>query len=476
MEGSEKFDLWRKENPQIKREDGSYSNAINLKDVDFSNISEDEIVFDHINFGYDADFSNCNFGNKAVTFKTCWFEGGTKFIQTKFGKSVFYKSCIVSGHTSFEAIVFEACRFDEIDFRGAANFVSVKFLLPAAFLNCNFYKPVSFGYCDFREFVDFSNSVFDPNSVFLKCEFSKGANFGQFTQGDIIGGPEGRGVFSRVILPKFMESKFFYNLITTGRNIAGASFFKSKFRFFPDFLSEENAKKVDFSEVDFDILAKSKNEKGAFSNLNAPAIAKLRELRKIADQNKYHSLDHSLYIQEIRALNRLNSKHFWTDTLDDRLSFVDRSSALFQLIIVNCLRVINFLYAILSNYGKSIALPIFWYLLSFPIFYLLYFDLFFPIEKSAIAEKGLKGFDIDNYNASFEAMVWANGAPFIGNSLIDSGLKKFLFCPNVDNLVNQPIKCFPPDGYYLLSSLHFIISSILIFLLLLGIRNYYRIK
>lgn len=476
LKGSDEFDLWRKENPQVKENDGKYTNCVNLKDADFSSVADDEIVFDHINFGYDADFSNCNFGAKAIAFKNCWFESETKFFKTKFGKSVLFKDCIISGDLKFEKLIIEVFRFERIEFRGIANFTSLKFLSPTAFLDCNFYMPANFSHCNFEEFADFANSVFDPNSVFFKCEFHKGANFGQFTKGEIIRNTFGRGEFSRVCLPKFMETKFFYHLITTGRNISGASFFKSKFRFFPDFLSDQNAGKVDFSEVDFDILTNSKIQSSSFSNLNGSAIVKIRELRKIAEDNKNHSLDSKLYIQEIRALNRLNSKHLLSDLSNGRLALLDRLDSLFQLFSVTGLRFLNFLYGAFSNYGKSIVLPTIWYLLSFPVFYFLYFSMFFPIESSAISDKNLVGSDIDHYNATFEALVWANGAPFIGNSILDNGLKKFLFCPNIKNVSSQAISCFPPENYFLLSSIQFIISSVLIFLILLGVRNYYRIK
>ena len=101
--------------------------------------------------------------------------------------------------------------------------------------------------------------------------------------------------------------------------------------------------------------------------------------------------------------------------------------------------------------------------MSVPFFYLGYLRVLAPVMA--------KAHDIETYKQAVRMLALGNTVPFAGSLTSDADVKKLLFCAGDANC--PPV---PPVGFQLLVSGQNLLSIILVFFIVLALRNYFRIK
>ena len=157
-------------------------------------------------------------------------------------------------------------------------------------------------------------------------------------------------------------------------------------------------------------------------------IERARRLKKLAEDNKDHDKAKDFFVMELQAKRKFGRNPY------------------------TFLIYPEFLYEKLSNYGRSIRLPLDRFLDVMVFFMGIYWGI---------------SYNIDNW---FKAFIFsaAQMLAFIPSSRDARTSGKELFCQNID-------KCQIPDWMYILTFTQSLIALILLFLLGLGMRHKFRI-
>ncbi|HYL76358.1 MAG TPA: pentapeptide repeat-containing protein [Bryobacteraceae bacterium] len=359
--------------------------------------------------------------------------GGSKINQTNWGGFKFpgrahFNNAIFVGEAHFaEAHFFALAWFAGSTFPRSSNatFADAVFLDRADFKQCvfngvNFFHNVrfesdaSFNGARFKGSVQFHDTIFAGAVDFCRARFCDNAGFGH-------------AVFSTDA--RFINAMFC--LTATFDQASGDGFVRfngAQFAQPPDFTTSNLTHAPSFLDTVFDFY-------------KAPdAHARYRRLKKYASDDQDHRGELNLFALETKALRGYRLK--WT-----------RPQDWLEL-------VLNYLYEIVSDYGRSVLRP----LVAVAITFLI------AVWRFAL----LAG----QFDApwKWKDSVWVAGflnlIPFAGQSEIGRRVMETAICPQV-NLVSSPY-CLA--SIYRIGAIEGVVAVIFLFLLVLGVRNLFRIK
>ncbi len=180
-----------------------FRNSIFVLDTAFNNSKFSDHSSDETNKG--MDFAEAAFFGK-VRFYDCQFSGVTNFNNTEFHKAVYFNNSKFGDLGTNLGTEVRECTFTKSKFMGIANFN-----------NTEFNTVTSFEECQFNQNADFSNSVFGENSLNINAVSS----FAKSTF-------KGDAIFRNT---NFKGDSNFKRAIFSGK----ANFKSSKFQFDVDF-------------------------------------------------------------------------------------------------------------------------------------------------------------------------------------------------------------------------------------------------
>lgn len=379
--------------------------------------------FDLANFGKGmVSFASSNFVGRLISFRGAKFEN-VNFANARFDAewTTFDRASIGSGMTLFIQAKFvgEYVSFNGTNFgNGITNFRESHFS----------NGTVSFDGAMFgRERCTFENSKFDNRELsFRNCAF--GTMETSFENMEVLGN-------------LFVESNFPGPVNLTRLTVGGtAQFSGSKFDHVPNFRDAKFDRPPEIAKM---IVPKPKLSKHRFLSFgvctDVSAVEKYRKLKSMALSANDHEKDGEFFAYEMMAKRGTETKGFL--------------SLLF-----------NSIYWHLSNYGQSFLLPIGWLLSSFAVFSSIYAGLILPNLCSwsnvlYTLELSFKN-SIPLLNSLFRFSASPDGYKTGFQKMIDA-------LPDADAHV---------DLLIYLGVAQQLISGILLFFILLGLRNRFRLK
>lgn len=426
-----------------------FRQPVNFRNVVF----RQEARFDNAIFESDANFSAAEFAERPI-FRSTRFSSAT-FTRAQFQRGATYEGSTFDGTANFDEVAFrDDCLFEKVRFKHRANFKYAVFDAVAAFTKA-----------DFDDDVDFKRSQFVDGAAFITTDFKGDASF-EHTQFD---GPTSFERADFVNDPKFIAM----------RSQSTFSLSYARFKILPDFAQAhfDEAPYLDSIEVE-----------RSRQNLSQPL--RWRSLRKLAAQGLDHEREQLFFTYELRALRRttdtpvpnpfnlllrtklvpgdngkLERKEVWFSTkgLDPRPVPVLANFGRYW---------VGLFYQLTSNFGRSITLPMVWWVLSTAAFTALY-------------AWGAEGWSwpFDTLN---QACTAGSGSPLLASVALS--LSRALIIPGLTHVdaVHSAYAClFPhpgldearlPDWLLFAGYAQTVLSATLLFLFFLGIRNAFRMR
>jgi uncharacterized protein YjbI with pentapeptide repeats len=457
--------------------------------VNFSStVFSQPVDFRFVEFPDSTSFAGCKFENGVtfahshsiggVSFDMAYFtelriEGIPDFIQTEkltdFSYSNFrttiFNNAEFHTHVKFQEANFGNSSFQKVVFNQAANFSSLRDEYQA-----------DFQYAHFKKTADFSNSV-------LARVFFRGVRF------------EGQATFK---LARFAETSGFNEVQFDGGVSFERAFFeartafqRSNFRIRCNFQAAQFKAEAVFENSNFHVVGHFEN--ATFENF-APSFrgCELDTTRlEFSDRKHFNITIHSEdTIKSLGFLKRLSDEHGQTDQALNFNALELRSKRLNRKASDTSFRVITWCYEKFSDYGQSITRPLVSYILLSVVTFLLALGYasrsLGPVDCGGIQWRFLSDLERTNapckdpkqtienpklnlsgYRAAFEYTV--NRA----TGLLDFSETGKATDAVAQRLFGQPIEPFLMRSFGLLKALA---STVLIFLIALGLRNRYRLK
>ncbi len=412
---------------RYKFQSRNFSNLIFPGTVSFRNFqfidhpSFTRSIFKHkVEFEYatfkGATFTNTIFKGK-VSFNNSTFEGKTTFVCTKFHQQTSFETCI---------------------FNEDVEFVDTNFLDHVTFEHANFYKLCKFHRCLFSPHIDanFCNTIFHYNAWFGDCEF------------------HGNAIFAR------LQSKL--NLVfrdTTFHRSANFDAIKAEYTFslekvtftkdIPNFIQAHFEESPRLDDVIFDqTIAPGTFWNSITTPITKETKARYQALKRLAIQAHDHENEQRFWAGELRSDRSLK-------TQDNKWNFRPLFSAYWWG---------NIAYGALSNYGRSIVRPLIAWIVLTTLVTTLHLYAHIPRK--------------DTCNICESAIHVAVKTGSLG--LIQDPSKRIVFVRDYACLYgthNDKRQTPEIPGYILLAEgFQALISAILIFLFLLGLRNNFKLK
>ena len=257
----------------------TFAEAVNFQDFYFP-VSVD---FSRSTFAKEASFSRSTFAEEA-TFRGSTFAGPTGLVESTFAKeasfsrSTFaeeatFRGSTFAGEATFTASTFAGeATFGESTFAEYANFRGSTFAGEATFTASTFTGHANFGKSTFGESADFRASTFGESANFRGSTFAEYANFRKSTFGDYADFEE--SIFTGYA--DFEESIFTGYASFTASTFAGiADFAGSTFAGIADFNNSEYSGETSFQNVTFKVaplfFATTLHEDTDWTDVNWPA-------------------------------------------------------------------------------------------------------------------------------------------------------------------------------------------------------------
>ena len=306
--------------------------------------------------------------------------------------------------------------FSNFHFPGNASFDFTNFQGTANFRSAKFHYNATFLDTKFFELASFRYAEFEDFAIFLQCSFISGVTFANSS-------------FKKSVNFNAVSSKGWFSL------------YNVKFSGVPDFTEAHFEEAPQFDNVE--LISEGLKNFEVYDNLPS----RWRALRRLATQAHDHERELQFFKGEIIARRRTEDKlthaRFW----------------------------FGWLYQILSDFGRSIWLPLLWFGIS-----LMFCTAIYTYQSHA-----------DWNQPSIEPFSCIDGA---GDSRIAalgvSVINAFPFATiRSSDLLNQYYACLygiqesaPVIPYVVTfaSIIQFFVSAVLLFLFLLAVRNHFRIK
>ena len=373
---------------------------------------EQEIDFNKTEFHGPACFTETTFREGAI-FTNVRFDGLSDFEEAHFFKFILFDSSIFKESASFNGATFDSdAGFPEIEFRAGAVFIGATFKSSATFSGTIFKQYASFNHVEFRGLTDFGHAT---SEKFVHFE---------------------EAVFQRVSF-KAIDVRSFFGL-------SYATFYKV-----PDFSQAHfsEAPMLDYSKFLAAPTAPSRDEP-----------ARWRALKRLAVQAHDHEREQMFFAEEVKSLrgvehyrwpkpfNKSKDQGFWP------------GGGRYWL---------GMFYEIFSNFGRSIFRPF------IALITLIIVSASFYYCSQAPADPRPPSTLVEHCD-SLEAAVYVS----IHNALIFAGQIRSTKLEQSYNCLypeSGSISGVPTDIVYF-GIVETIASAVLIFLLLLAVRNQFRIK
>ncbi|HUC62497.1 MAG TPA: pentapeptide repeat-containing protein [Alphaproteobacteria bacterium] len=417
----------------------------------------DAALFDRAKFEEWAQFEGATFGNY------------TKFYGAEFGKHAHFDQTTFGIEPHFGGIKFgESVRFDgailssDADFRGAkfgdwARFYGTTFGSWGSFAGATFGLGTCFDGCDVKQLREHLESApelpgEDANNRSARIE-----------------------ALVAVAMPERFIGISFYGAVFSGdcslRNRkfeAPAIFSGANFRGIPEFDGSEGLGHLDLSEAKISFGKRV----GFFRNWTSSSTVEtsLRRLRKIAKDVEAHDLERDLFILERKAQRGIQFRrlrrppdHRWREVWNggriDRDKLADNLRARDPLRPL-ALTLMLFVYGALSDCGRSVLRPSLWLAASLAGFHESYRALY-------RADYGTSPRFWDHDLVSF---TLGNALPYVNSlSPARASVLERLFGDGLGGIAI-------PTWIEVLSIIQTITGAVLLFLLLLAIRNRFKIN
>jgi hypothetical protein len=409
-----------------------FDDARFVRDVSFEEATfAGEAVFSAAAFSGGAKFSDATFSDKAV-FNAVTFSGGARFCAATFSGDAVFDRAVFQNASVFDKATFSGeAVFDRAAFSAIAAFSDVSFSGPAWFLEATFLVGASFSEATFSGDACFMQAVFRGFTRFDDVRFEKAANFCAI---------DGRSGFS----------------------LAGVTFLAV-----PDFIQAHfaEAPRLDNSRIQprrfgRPTLAGIKNYFKGDRDLSA----RWRALKRLAVQGHDH----------------MHELEFFQNELKTRRWIMDRPwHAVFWF---------GLFYGWFSGFGRSILRPLIWGAVNALAFAPLYLGAHFDrVEELISASGGTVAQSLGCLAGSgepWQAALWISARKALLFFGLDSSdkLTQHYAClygvipPTTSSKLPSGVYLDVPDSVIALGVAQHIISAVLLFLLLLAIRNHFRIR
>ena len=410
-----------------------------------------------------ADFSLHGFESD-VDFRKFQFPGEVSFISAKFPGYVNFESVEFPDDASFRRVIFSAsCNFRnttftkiadflEAEFKHLAEFSNVMVLNDADFSSTKFGRSADFKSAEFKGRVSFQESTFFREVTFADTKFKNGANYIEATffrlTSFLNAEFEGVALFLQCSFKSavsFKDSSF--KEFASFKAVSGKGIFalnNVKFSSLPDFTEAHFEEAPIFDDVELK-PERFKKSQAHESKPNLPSH--WRALRRLAIQAHDYERELQFFKGEIIARRGTEDKfthaRYWFGRL----------------------------YQLLSDFGRSMGLPLLWLGLS-----LLLFAIFYAFQSPADWNQLFIG-PVSCIDGSGDSRIVV-----LGVSVINA----FPFAAiNSSDLLNQYYACLYgiqesapviPYAVTFASVIQFFVSAVLLFLFLLAVRNHFRIK
>ncbi len=466
-QGPETWNEWRAERLEV---------AVDFSGVDFTLRQNEEISFRNFAFGTDVSFSGAKFGDQ-ISFANTVFGERTNFADTTFGNEASFNHADFKFGADFTNATFgqnadfrnsrfrDHAFFEDTIFENAANFTDVAFLKMATFENVTFSGTVLFGNAGFYGLTTFENAKFGDSAWFERANFDDDVSFENATFSGMahFDGPRQA---ERANVPNQQDTgTYFQSISFSHARFKGlASFNHRAFRddidfsnaYFanpPDFRATSNWENLDWTGTRFEFqsyaaLGKIKLPVRRWTAVN-DTVTRLRRLRGIAKEIHAVDAELNIFILERQAERGILWHDWWFGISRSRLFGWWRPLTVTTLML---------LYSWTSNCGRSVILPLVWLSATNWGFWLLYTNLidrplFIPIKKAL--------FDL----------TFASAVPFGATSRpAYRSAVELLFQKGIDGPVNIPWQ------FQVASATQSIVNLVLVFLLGLALRNYFKFR
>jgi Pentapeptide repeats (9 copies) len=420
--------------------------------------------------------------------------------QTVFLHDVFFQSSSFEGSANFSGAIFRKhIIFDDATFHKIANFNETHFFWFANFVHANF--------CDSATFYKSTSSA---RADFRNANFYIGANFQQFTAN---GSTSFNGVnffdcadFSSTIFNEwavFNHGTIFHKSanFSSSTFIKSANFEASHWHGFVDFSGSLFKQNTNFSKANFNEVTNFENT--TFKNVghfeqarfvtHTPAFrgCQIDSTRLEFSDDHYFPKNESSKeaIKNISFLKRLSDEHGQTDQALNFNAMELRAKRLYMG-AGWWFKKFTWLYEVSSNYGRSFYLPLRIYFILWILTLLLALvhaathspkscdgkewrllsDLYrkeMPCSSPTVAPENSGPLQLSGYRAAFEYSLYraAGVLDFSDNGKATDAVARRLFGQSIE-----------PWWMRIWGVIKAILSTALLFLAALGLRNKYRIK
>ena len=372
-----------------------------FKDVTFTGVSpEKTISFENADF-QEIQFSNISCIGVSISFKNAIFNALADFSHTTW-RDISFENAEFKGIT----------KFTKAKFQGLADFSEVKFSDDAVFVNAEFGKQSYFLYTKFNGNAYFNNILASEAEQFS----FKGASF------DNIFVISSEKEISCVMDFMNTHAKYSLNL----ENIYS--------RFRREHINLPNHKWL------------SKISKFLLPGFQVPRypedIERLRKLNRVAQKEKDHLRALDYRVQEIQAKR-------WYDNVEEPTGYLSK--------LIKAIP--EFVFWILSDYGRSPFLPALWLLITFftiPVYYTL-------LSANATTDQPQKQESCSSEQIDYYDALGYSFSQIFPNAPIAQAQQES---------IQRKINCSASKAFItFLSVAHFLFSALLLCLLKLGVRN-----
>lgn len=462
-QGREAWHTWRNSHPEV---------AVDFAGADFTSDEFKRISFAGFNMGNRADFRGARFGNEIsfhgigfsghADFRGATFEGTADFDGVEFRAWANFVGATFCSSADFSGVTFRGeALFGEVIFKTDANFIRTAFNTDAQFSNAKFGGEASFEEASFTRMAMFGGARFMGKASFANTAFVGNASFNGaiFSESVSLAARAPKGELARYFKGiDFSAARFLAPADFAARDFVGESIFATAyFSEPPDFRATEHRENLDWTGVKFGFGGRL--GKGLLSirtpgwTTQTKTITDLRRLRGIAKEIHAVDAERDLFILERQAERGLLWKDWWRGGWATRL--VDWWRPLTSTVVMG-------FYIYLSNCGRSIWRPLFWLVVLNWAFYYLYAALY-----EALFQRPLFAWV---KNALFD-LTLASAIPFgaTARPSFESAVRT-LFQDSQSGLIQIPWQ------YQAVSATQGITNLVLLFLLALALRNYFKFR
>ncbi|WP_168173405.1 MULTISPECIES: pentapeptide repeat-containing protein [unclassified Thalassospira] len=381
-----------------------------------------------------AQFGSATFKRDAL-FRDTIFEGDAWFRDATFEGDAWFRDATFEGTAWFRDATFERiANFSSSTFEGVARFHSATFEGGAQFTRVTFERDTWFISATFKGISQFSRATFKRDALLSSATFEDATWFHRATF-------EGDAGFSNVCFEKptqFSDARFNTDASFNAAQIKQAfDLSGARFKEVPDFRQThcEEAPLLDDVHIDSTIVKQRKPS----DKTNFAVTAKYRALKRLAIQGHDHKHEVEFFAEELKS-RRL-------------MVYTQRDPSWW----------LSFIFDELSDYGRSIARPLMYWLGVIMLSAVHYIAMATPLDP-------------------YRATECLAGAGSQVNTAYQLAFAKGLLVPGLADrtIVTQAYDCLfgdiIPGSAAVVAGIQTLLSAILLFLLLLGIRNRFKLK